>query len=194
MTKSEYLAKLDKYLKKLPKEDYLEAMDYFREYFDEAGPENEEEVIAELGAPKDAAHDIISRLLDEKIVEDEKSPKNRAVIIWIAILAILASPVALPLILALPMVIITILAIGIAIIAMVLALGVALLTSGVYMLVDSWSYLSIAPSTTALGVGLGLLSLGLALLALLAAGAVGKFAVKSISKLIQKAASKRRKS
>lgn len=194
MTKSEYLAKLDKYLKKLPKEDYLEAMDYFREYFDEAGPENEEEVIAELGAPKDAAHDIISRLLDEKIVEDEKSPKNRAVIIWIAILAILASPVALPLILALLMVIIAILAIGIAIIAMVLALGVALLTSGVYMLVDSWSYLSIAPSTTALGVGLGLLSLGLALLALLAAGAVGKFAVKSIGKLIQKAASKRRKS
>ncbi|MDY2775334.1 MAG: DUF1700 domain-containing protein [Streptococcus infantarius] len=194
MTKSEYLAKLDKYLKKLPKEDYLEAMDYFREYFDEAGPENEEEVIAELGAPKDAAHDIISRLLDEKIVEDEKSPKNKAIIIWIAILAILASPVALPLILALLMVIITILAIGIAIIAMVLALGVALLTSGVYMLVDSWSYFSIAPSTTALGVGLGLLSLGLALLALLAAGAVGKFAVKSIGKLIQKAASKRRKS
>ncbi|QGW99791.1 DUF1700 domain-containing protein [Streptococcus ruminicola] len=194
MTRSDYLAKLDKYLKKLPKEDYLEAMDYFREYFDEAGPENEEEVIAELGAPKDAAHDIISRLLDEKIVEDEKSPKNRAIIIWIAILAILASPVALPLILALLMVIITILAIGIAIIAMVLTLGVALLTSGVYMLVDSWSYLSIAPSTTALGVGLGLLSLGLALLALLAAGAVGKFAVKSISKLIQKAASKRRKS
>ena len=194
MTKSEYLAKLDKYLKKLPREDYLEAMDYFREYFDEAGPENEEEVIAELGAPKDAAHDIISRLLDEKIVEDEKSPKNRAVIIWIAILAILASPVALPLILVLLMVIITILAIGIAIIAMVLALGVALLTSGVYMLVDSWSYFSIAPSTTALGIGLGLLSLGLALLALLAAGAVGKFAVKSISKLIQKAASKRRKS
>lgn len=194
MTKSEYLAKLDKYLKKLPKEDYLEAMGYFREYFDEAGPENEEEVIAELGAPKDAAHDIISRLLDEKIVEDEKSPKNKAIIIWIAILAILASPVAIPLILALLMVIITILAIGIAIIAMVLALGVALLTSGVYMLVDSWSYFSIAPSTTALGVGLGLLSLGLALLALLATGAVGKFAVKSIGKLIQKAASKRRKS
>lgn len=194
MTRSDYLAKLDKYLKKLPKDDYQEAMDYFREYFDEAGPENEEAVIAELGSPKDAAHDIISRLLDEKIVEDEKSPKNKAIIIWIAILAILASPVALPLILALLMVIITILTFGIAIIAMVLALGVALLTSGVYMLIDSWSYLSIAPSTTALGLGLGLLSLGLALLALLAAGAVGKFAVKSIGKLIQKAASKRRKS
>ena len=73
MTKSEYLAKLDKYLKKLPKEDYKEAMDYFREYFDEAGPENEEEVIAELGTPKEASHDIISRLINEKIVEDENT-------------------------------------------------------------------------------------------------------------------------
>ena len=40
MTKVEYLAKLDRYLRKLPKDDYQEAMDYFREYFDEAGPEN----------------------------------------------------------------------------------------------------------------------------------------------------------
>lgn len=52
MTKVEYLAKLDRYLRKLPKDDYQEAMDYFREYFDEAGPENEEAVIAELGTPK----------------------------------------------------------------------------------------------------------------------------------------------
>lgn len=122
MTKSEYLAKLDKYLKKLPKEDYQEAMDYFREYFDEAGPENEEEVIAELGTPKEAAHDIISRLLDEKIVEDEKTPKNRAVIFWIAILAILASPVALPLIFLLLMIIVAIVAVVVSILVAVIAL------------------------------------------------------------------------
>ena len=64
MTKVEYLAKLDCYLRKLPKDDYQEAMDYFREYFDESGPENEEAVIAELGTPKEAARDIISRLLE----------------------------------------------------------------------------------------------------------------------------------
>ncbi|MGE9904538.1 DUF1700 domain-containing protein [Streptococcus alactolyticus] len=52
MTKVEYLAKLDWYLRKLPKDDYQEAMDYFREYFDESGPENEEAVIAELGDSK----------------------------------------------------------------------------------------------------------------------------------------------
>ena len=38
MKRTEYLAQLDKYLKKLPKNDYQEAMDYFVEYFDEAGP------------------------------------------------------------------------------------------------------------------------------------------------------------
>lgn len=77
MTKVEYLAKLDKYLRKLPKEDYQEAMDYFSEYFEEAGPENEAQVIAELGTPKEAARDIISRLLDEKIIDQEKTPKSR---------------------------------------------------------------------------------------------------------------------
>ena len=66
MKRTEYLAQLDKYLKKLPKNDYQEAMDYFVEYFDEAGPENEESVIAELGSPKEAAHDIMVNLLDKK--------------------------------------------------------------------------------------------------------------------------------
>ena len=38
MTRTEYLAELEKYLKKLPRKDYQEAMDYFTEYFDEVGP------------------------------------------------------------------------------------------------------------------------------------------------------------
>ena len=37
MTRTEYLAELDKYLKRLPEVDYQEAMDYFVEYFEEAG-------------------------------------------------------------------------------------------------------------------------------------------------------------
>ena len=192
MTKVEYLAKLDKYLRKLPKEDYQEAMDYFSEYFEEAGPENEEKVIDELGTPKEAARDIINRLLDEKIIDDKKTPKNRVTIIWIAILAVLATPVALPLALLLFAVIITILAIGVTIIAVILSLGIAFLTSGVYMLFDSWSYLSISLSATALGLGLGLLALGLSLLAILAAGAVCKIAGHSIVNLARKTANKRR--
>ena len=193
MTKVEYLAKLDKYLRKLPKEDYQEAMDYFSEYFEEAGPENEAQVIAELGTPKEAARDIISRLLDEKIIDQEKTPKSRVSMVWLAILAILSAPVTLPLALFLFLAVITILALGVSAIAVVLSLGVAFLTSGIYMLFDSWSYLNISFSATALSFGLGLLALGLSLLALLAAGAVCKVVGRSIVNLARKTENKRRK-
>lgn len=193
MTKVEYLAKLDKYLRKLPKVDYQEAMDYFSEYFEEAGPENEAQVIAELGTPKEAARDIISRLLDEKIIDQEKTPKSRVSMVWLAILAILSAPVTLPLALFLFLAVITILALGVAAIAVVLSLGVAFLTSGIYMLFDSWSYLNISFSATALSFGLGLLALGLSLLALLAAGAVCKVVGRSIVNLARKTENKRRK-
>ncbi|MCY7192129.1 DUF1700 domain-containing protein [Streptococcus gallolyticus] len=193
MTKVEYLAKLDKYLRKLPKEDYQEAMDYFSEYFEEAGPENEAQVIAELGTPKEAARDIISRLLGEKIIDQEKTPKSRVSMVWLAILAVIITPVALPLALVLFLAVITILALGVAAIAVVLSLGVAFLTSGIYMLFDSWSYLNISFSATALSFGLGLLALGLSLLTLLAAGAVCKVVGRSIVNLARKTENKRRK-
>lgn len=35
MTRDEYLKQLSKYLKKLPKADYDDAMEYFTEYFSE---------------------------------------------------------------------------------------------------------------------------------------------------------------
>lgn len=38
-TKKEYLDQLHKYLKKLPREDYEDAMEYFTEYFEETDEE-----------------------------------------------------------------------------------------------------------------------------------------------------------
>lgn len=66
MTRTEYLTQLELYLKKLPEVDRMEAMDYFRELFDDAGVEGEEELIASLGTPKEAAHEVLSNLLDKK--------------------------------------------------------------------------------------------------------------------------------
>ena len=66
LTKEEYLAQLKKYLKRLPKEDYNNAMDYFTEYFEDAGPEGEAALIQELGTPKEAAYEILDNLRREK--------------------------------------------------------------------------------------------------------------------------------
>lgn len=192
MTRTEYLAKLEHYLKRLPQVDYQEAMDYFTEYFDEAGPENEAQVIAELGSPKEAASDLINRLLDEKNVDDTKTPRKTTRTVWIAILAILGTPLSLPLVFILFALLITILAVGFAVVITVLMLGVAFLTSGLYMLYDSWSYLSISTSTTILGLGIGLLSIGLSILAIMATVSIAKLSGQGIIALAKHTVKKRR--
>lgn len=72
MNQTEYLNQLNRYLKKLPKSDYENAMDYFTEYFEEAG---EQRAIAELGTPKEAAAEILYNLLNQAPGK-EPSAKN----------------------------------------------------------------------------------------------------------------------
>ena len=194
MTRTEYIAKLTKYLRKLPQKDYEEALEYFMEYFEEAGPENEARVIAELGTPKEAAHEVISRLLEEKIVEDKSSLRNKTAILWIAILAVLASPVALPILLFFLAMLMTLLMIIFAVIVTALALTFALLISGVYTFFTSFSLLSVSLASTLFGGGLGLLMFGGALLLLLISFEICKLIVKLITLLIKWLIKKGRKS
>ena len=194
MTRTEYIAKLTKYLRKLPQKDYEEALEYFMEYFEEAGPENEARVIAELGTPKEAAHEVISRLLDEKIIEEKSSLRNKTTILWIAILAVLASPVALPILLFFLAMIMTLLMIIFAVIVTALALTFALLISGVYTFFTSFSLLNVSLASTLFGGGLGLLMFGGALLLLLISFEICKLIVKLITLLIKWLIKKGRKS
>lgn len=194
MTRTEYIAKLTKYLRKLPQQDYEEAIEYFMEYFEEAGPENEARVIAELGTPKEAAHEVISRLLEEKTVEDKSSLRNKTAILWIAILAVLASPVALPILLFFLAMIMTLLMIIFAVIVTALALTFALLISGIYTFFTSFSLLSVSLASTLFGGGLGLLMFGGALLLLLISFEICKLIVKLITLLIKWLIKKGRKS
>ena len=62
-TKKEYLDQLHKYLKKLPREDYEDAMEYFTEYFEETDDEGAQKLMEELGTPKQAARDIFRKML-----------------------------------------------------------------------------------------------------------------------------------
>lgn len=59
MTREEYFMCLEGYLKTLSYEECKEALQYYENYFDEAGPENEQEVINQLGSPKQLAESIL---------------------------------------------------------------------------------------------------------------------------------------
>ena len=103
MTREEYMAKLQKYLRKLPKQDYEDAIEYFNEYFSDADEEGQQKLMEELGTPKEAAADLMHNLLDRKLQEqdtDTKGKKSKKGITLLAVLAIVSTPVTVPLFIA----------------------------------------------------------------------------------------------
>lgn len=60
MTANEFLGQLEQCLSGLQTEERESAMAYYREYFMDAGAENEEEAAERLGSPQSAAERIIS--------------------------------------------------------------------------------------------------------------------------------------
>lgn len=59
MRKYAYLARLEELLAALPAEERQEALNYYEEYFDAAGSENEEKTAEELGDPSEVARKIL---------------------------------------------------------------------------------------------------------------------------------------
>ena len=59
MTKYEYLAKLEQLLAAMPPQERRDALDYYSEYFDAAGPDHEAETAEKLGDPETVARKIL---------------------------------------------------------------------------------------------------------------------------------------
>ena len=96
MDKVQYMQRLKKKLSTLPPDEYQNAVQYYEEYFDEAGPENEQQVIDELGTPEKVASVIKATHAVQDMEKSDRSAKKSLKTIFIVILAIFASPVAIP--------------------------------------------------------------------------------------------------
>ena len=59
MNRKEFLSQLEQALQGMPAEECRRAVEYYENYFDEAGPEKEQEVLQQLGAPEKVAADIL---------------------------------------------------------------------------------------------------------------------------------------
>ena len=98
MNKREFLEKLKKELFRLPAEEAEAAMEYYREYFDEAGPENEEKVAESLGSPKRVAAQIKADYAAKLLESEEKtSTKKGLSAVWWIIIGICSAPLSIPL-------------------------------------------------------------------------------------------------
>lgn len=99
MNKQEYMKQLKQKLRRLPKEDFEHAVEYYEEYFAEAGEENEARAIEDLGTPQEAADQIIRNMALNYSKEPVKNVKSGMNAVWVAILAVFAVPIAFPLLL-----------------------------------------------------------------------------------------------
>lgn len=97
MTRQEYMQQLAALLTAMPEAERRDALDYYEEYFDAAGPEKEAHTIQELGSPQNVAEKIWegtgaqsgTPMQDNSMPEQGSRRRKSPVWIVLAILAIL---------------------------------------------------------------------------------------------------------
>lgn len=158
MTKLQYMEQLKQKLKRLPREDFQKAIDYFEEYFAEAGEGNEAQAIEDLGSPQTAAEQIIREFAIENSSsgESKKDVKKGFNGVWIVILAIFASPIALPMVFAVIAVLFAILVTVISVLAAIGISGVAFAITGPVALIGGLMMLARSVPVALVSIGLGL--------------------------------------
>ena len=166
MLKEEFLAQLRGGLAGLPQEDLEERLAFYSELLDDMMEEGmtEAEATAKLGSPNQIAQSILQEMPLGKLVSTRMKPRSGWTPLAI-VLAVVGSPVWVPLLLAGVAVVlalfVSIWALGFAAVAVVIALAVAVVAAPI---------IAIRVAVLTLPVGLMLLGAGLVLLGLCVLG------------------------
>lgn len=202
MTRNEYMEQLEKYLKRLPKEDYDNAIEYFSEYFDEAGAENEQQVMKELGEPKEAARELLLNLLEESVGNKRESTgeKTKALpqapasgkkrspgkIILLAFLVLCASPVSIALLMAGLAVLAAVLVVIAAVIFSLAVTSIATVAGGILLTGVGMTLILKSISGACMVIGSGFLMAGAGILIGILTIYICKWCARGIGRLIDR--------
>ena len=72
MNRAEFMKRLEELLADIPEEERVEALEYYEGYFEDGGPEREEEIIRELESPE-----VTAAMLREQTAEEKETPPAR---------------------------------------------------------------------------------------------------------------------
>ena len=78
MNREHFLERLSELLAKVPEAEREEMLQYYRDYFEDAGAENEAEVLCTLGSPEAVAEGLLRDLGETPVMT--ASPGDRAVV------------------------------------------------------------------------------------------------------------------
>ena len=223
MRREEFLKQLEQLLDGISEEEKADALAFYRSYFEDAGEENEESVIAELESPEKVAQSIKKNLGMEKengsygmsadqnpewnkndddmFVKSEEAPKEKKGG-WSAaaiVLVVLTSPLWLTLLLVVASLLLAVVATLFGIAVAVVAVMASLVFAGFLLIGFGFSTLFTGGVAVGLGLtGAGLLVLGLGILAVLLVvwvfGVFLPWAVRGIARLCNKPFEKKKES
>jgi uncharacterized membrane protein len=181
----EFMAELERQLARVADHEREEAIAYYNEYFDEAGPENEARVIEELGSPVRVAAQIKADAAVKGMGAAGAPPVRKGMsTIGLVILGILALPVALPLVFAAFSAGIALIVSAFTVVVALAAAVVAICGAGVISFIAGASLLLTSVPTGLFYMGCGLAAAGLSLLLGALVFAVTRACVGGIARLL----------
>ena len=187
MNKEKFIVELRKKLKRLPKEEVDNIINYYLDYFNDAD-KDEEEVLKELGSPST----IASQILADYAFSDTKEKSNNGYLnkIILIILAICAAPIAFPLGIAAIAIVFALIIVGI---VLSLTFGIVIITSmlaGVATFIGGFKFLFFSPEAGIFNIGISLFIIGISIMLGIGikniAPRVGHYIKKIVRKLLLK--------
>lgn len=202
MDKQTFLRRLEEGLRQLPPEEREDILAYHREYFQDAGPEQEAKVIQELGDPDLLARRLLSEYGEQPPASPPPPPpsqpqpeapkKKRPSGVLVAILAVLAAPIALPLAAALGAVAIALAVAALSVALALMAVIVGVLVTGFALVALGFSALALYPPAALVVLGAGLVCCGLGLFGVMPVILLIQAMFRGLASLFRKALSRRK--
>ena len=183
MNKKQFLYELWGELERIPPQEREEAMRYYEEYLEDAGPEREQEALEELGTPKEVAAQILADAVVKDLEQPVKSAKQGFSRVWMVLLAVFASPIALPVaavIAALALVLVTV---AVALVLAVICAGIGLVLGGALTAAGGLMVLAQSPATTLCFAGAGLAGIGAGIFICLGGFWLGRKSLAGLARL-----------
>ena len=168
MNKIEFMDELEHYLRHLTDDDRQDALEYYSEYIDDIGLAPDEDVCSHVGTPREVSRQIIAQTTERKIEEqrEKKTVRGSGSIIWLVILGIFASPIALPLAIAAVVIILALVITAGAVVFSFFVSGAAMTVSGLFLCILSAFTGSVAQVLFSIGAGIFIIGLGILILML----------------------------
>jgi len=183
MNRNKFIEELKAKLGKLPYDEVKEALDYYEGYFDDAGEENEQDVLTELGSPSSVASQIIASYAVKEAGAEGSGKKNWRTS-WLVILALFASPIAVPLVIAVGAVALSLIIALSAVVFSFLAAGAAVFISGLACLVVGLLVIFQSVPTTLFLIGVGMVCMGIGAAIFISSLKLSKKCFKWLTKII----------